>query len=137
MMDAYLKGIRPSVFLRGMAWESVKDIQDPVERRREYRKAYNRLSTDWYNRRLGPNGWLRKLDEYESHLDALIMLLYSVQQIKQKCMRIIRDPSTRVGDRLRAMDSVMKAIRWEMRLRGLKSVNLWKEDEAREEGGGC
>jgi len=120
-----------------MAWESVKDIPDPVERRREYRKAYNRLSTDWYNRRLGPNGWLRKLDEYEFHRDAMIRHVSLVRRMRHYCMRIIWDPSTRFGDKLRAMGYVYKSIRSERRILGLKSVNLWKEDEAREEGGGC
>ena len=127
MMEAYLMGVRPSVFIREMAWEAVRGVVDPVEREREFRRVFNRLSTDWYNRRLGANGWLRRMEEYESHFDAMLRHVFLVRQIRCRCVRMVMDPSVSVADRLRAMDFVFKSIRLERRILGLKAVKLSEE----------
>jgi len=123
MLDAAEMGIKPHTFIKEMAEEAVSNISDPVEREVEYQRAYDRLQKDWYSRRLGPNGWLRKLEEIGEIEDITQRQLYQLRQIQFYSMRMIKD-IREMSPMIRnmAMGKLMSSIQMERKILGIRPI---------------
>jgi len=123
MLDAADMGIRPEVFLAQMAEEEVQHITNPEKQQEQYQRVLARLQRDW-NRRFGPNGWLRKVVRLETKEDLAHQMIHTTRQVRQLAMRMVRDISLSPRQRLWAMQRVYEGIRLECQVLGLEPPQL-------------
>ena len=120
MLDAFEMGTQPITFLSKMAEDAVIDIPDPEEQKKTYDREYRKLERDWH-RRMGPRGWIHKLEEIEEISGVTSRQIYQVRQVQFFAMRMMRDVRE-IPPMIQtiAMGRLLSSINLENKIRGIR-----------------
>jgi len=136
-VKAHRSGVRPEIFINQRAKENVDTliselkVSDPSSLpidvefedwyEKELKREYERLRRDW-SRRLGPDGWLRKLVDTTDAMDIISDQMLELDRIRMRCRSIYEDSTKKPGQQIAAMYPVMIAMKTQRELMGIRPI---------------